>query len=242
MLNTNSPIPLYHQLAEILTEKIRSGEYKPGDPIPSEPRMVELYSIGRPTVRQAVELLVQKKMVERKRGSGTYVRHPEQQVDLFSLAGTSQAFSTRGIKTDRRMVKPLELKETDPDPVNPFSGREAYFLSRKTDVAGETVLLEEIWLHPLLFKGLGRFDLESQPLSQIVQDHFFVRPVSGRQVFRIAQLNKEQAGIFDVDVRTPVLQVERYLDFPDEKEAVFSKLYCRTDRFAFSQTIGDTDD
>jgi DNA-binding GntR family transcriptional regulator len=58
MLNHKSPIPLYHQLADILLEQIRSGHYKPGQMIPSETGLAKQYSIGRPTVHQAMDTLV----------------------------------------------------------------------------------------------------------------------------------------------------------------------------------------
>ncbi|NLI33967.1 MAG: GntR family transcriptional regulator, partial [Deltaproteobacteria bacterium] len=52
MLNPHSPLPLYHQLAEILLSKVRAGEYPRGSRIPSENVLADLYSVGRPTVRQ----------------------------------------------------------------------------------------------------------------------------------------------------------------------------------------------
>ena len=64
MLNTQSPIPLHHQLADILMSRIRSGEYPAGDRIPAELKLAEAYNIGRPTVRQAIELLVSKGMAD----------------------------------------------------------------------------------------------------------------------------------------------------------------------------------
>ncbi|MFL6539073.1 MAG: GntR family transcriptional regulator, partial [Chthoniobacterales bacterium] len=50
------------------------------------PELSRQHGIGRPTVRQATELLVKRGLIERRRGSGTYVRKAEQRVDLFSLA------------------------------------------------------------------------------------------------------------------------------------------------------------
>ncbi|MGZ3667723.1 MAG: GntR family transcriptional regulator, partial [Ktedonobacterales bacterium] len=54
----NSPVPRYHQLKEILRERIRSGEWKPGDLIPSERELSETYRISRMTARQAITDLV----------------------------------------------------------------------------------------------------------------------------------------------------------------------------------------
>ncbi|MBW2575327.1 MAG: GntR family transcriptional regulator, partial [Deltaproteobacteria bacterium] len=70
MLNSKSPIPLYRQLADILLIKIRSGEYTSGSRIPSENSLSASYGIGRPTARQATDLLVRKRILVRKRGSG----------------------------------------------------------------------------------------------------------------------------------------------------------------------------
>jgi GntR family transcriptional regulator len=41
-----------------------------------------------------------------------------------------------------------------------------------------------------------------------------------------------------VGPRTPILLVNRYIHFGKAENAVYSVLYCRTDRFVFSQTLG----
>ena len=53
-----SPLPRYYQLKEIMREKISSGEWKPGDLIPSERELGEQYGISRMTARQAITELV----------------------------------------------------------------------------------------------------------------------------------------------------------------------------------------
>ena len=64
VLNPESPLPLYHQLADLLLQRIRAGEYPPGSRIPSEPELVRSFGIGRPTVRQATDLLVRRHCLE----------------------------------------------------------------------------------------------------------------------------------------------------------------------------------
>jgi DNA-binding GntR family transcriptional regulator len=51
------PTPIYKQVARVIRERIKSGELRPKDPIPSESKMVAEYSIARDTARQAVALL-----------------------------------------------------------------------------------------------------------------------------------------------------------------------------------------
>jgi GntR family transcriptional regulator len=243
MLNPESPIPLYHQLANILTEKIRTGDYGPGDRIPSEPRLAGTYGIGRPTVRQAIELLIRKRLLTRKRGSGTYVQTPEKEVDLLSLAGTMSSFHKKGLSTTTKILKKtslIKIKKNNTD--NPFAGQTAFFFERLTCVGYTPVLIEDLYLHPELFKGFDEIDLSDKSLSEIVFERYYMRPASGKQNFRIEFLSDNRAKLLHVTSSTPILEVKRFLHFPQADNAIFSELYCRTDQFVFSQTIGGTTD
>ena len=242
MLNSQSPIPLYHQLADILLAKIRSGEYAPDSKIPSEHKLAADYNIGRPTARQATELLVRKRILIRKRGSGTFVRIKEKEVDLFSLAGTISSFHKRGIPVNTGMLQKALLQTLGDDPENPFANQKAYFLSRLSLVEKLPVLIEDIYLHATLFSGIDRFDLAGRSLSQIVAEHYYMRPISGKQNFRIGYLSGKKALNLDITPETPILTVKRFLHFEQAKSAIYAELYCRTDRFVYSQTLGGIKD
>ena len=238
MLNSFSPIPLYHQLANIILDKIRSGEYPPGTKILSENKLAARYGIGRPTARQATDFLVRKGMLVRRRGSGTFVCELQKEVDLFSLAGTTSAFDKKGIKVATHILKKIRLEQIRSDPKNPFSNQKAYFYSRLSRVEKVPVLIEDMYLHQGLFKGIDAIDLSGRSLSQVVDEHYYMKPGSGRQNFRIGYLTSERANILEVTPDTPILVVKRYLNFEQTKNAIYSELYCRTDQFVFSQTLG----
>lgn len=238
MLNPHSPVPLYRQLADLLSRKIAAGEYTPGGRIPSEHQLAQAYGIGRPTARQATDFLVRKRLLVRRRGSGTYVMPPPEEVDLFSLAGTIASFEKRGITltpVTRRAAARVRVAD---DPQNPFSGRQAYFFSRLSRVDDTPVLIEDIYLNAALFSGIERFDLTGRSLSRLADEHFYLRPSGGKQNFRIGYLTGEKGRSLAVGPRTPVLLVHRYIHFGEAKNAVYAVLYCRTDQFVFSQTLG----
>jgi len=66
-------VPLYYQLANLLTEKIVSRELLTGDRLPTEVELVEQYGISRITVRQALRLLEEEGLIRREVGRGTFV-------------------------------------------------------------------------------------------------------------------------------------------------------------------------
>jgi GntR family transcriptional regulator len=238
MLNSQSPIPLYHQLADILLERIRSGEYPDSSRIPSEHDLAATYRIGRPTVRQAIDLLVRRGLLKRKRGSGTFVCSNKQEVGLFSLDGTLSAFHKKGLAVTTRILHKMRLTTVAKDPENPFAGGKAYYFSRLTQVDEIPVLIEDMYLHPDLFKSIDTVDLTSRSLSDVAAERYFLQPNGGRQNFRIGYPDGNTARHLSVTRTTPILEVHRFLNFPPADNAFFSALCCRTDRFVFSQVIG----
>ncbi len=72
-IDLDGPEPLYEQIAEVIAARIASGEYQPRRRIPSEAALCEEFSVARPTVRSAVQVLNDRGLTETRRGKGTYV-------------------------------------------------------------------------------------------------------------------------------------------------------------------------
>lgn len=87
MIKRNSSLPLYVQLADSVREKIRSGEIKVGDMLPSENEMIKQYKVARLTVREALSILVNEGLLEKRHGKGTFCRASlnlkKHRVDIF---------------------------------------------------------------------------------------------------------------------------------------------------------------
>jgi GntR family transcriptional regulator len=237
-LNRNSPVPLYHQLADAILKGIRSGAYVVGEKIPSEHELASLHKIGRPTVRQALDSLVRKGALVRRRGSGTFVAPQPENVDLFSLGGTMASFRSTGHQPRVELAFPPARKEVGGDTVNPFAGGPAIVLTRVSWVEETPVLVEDIYLHPTLFAPIETIDLRGQSLSRIVEERFHLKLTSGEQRFRITYPDMRLSKLLSLARTTPILAVNRFLHFPDAPNAIYSELFCRTDRFVFTQSIG----
>ena len=72
-LERNSPVPLYYQLAQSIEHAITSGKLAPGDRLENELSLTTRLGLSRPTARQAIQELVKKGLLVRKRGVGTQV-------------------------------------------------------------------------------------------------------------------------------------------------------------------------
>lgn len=91
-LVTETSGPDYQRIADDLLNKIRSGEYPVGAPIPSTPRLEQEYGVSKTPVRQAVDLLRREGVLAGQSGKAVYVRAlPDEAAagarDLKALAG-----------------------------------------------------------------------------------------------------------------------------------------------------------
>jgi DNA-binding GntR family transcriptional regulator len=86
-LDRTSPIPLYFQVATKLQELIENGELPVGTRLENEVDLADQLRVSRPTLRRAIQYLVERGMLVRKRGVGTQVVHPKvrRPVELTSL-------------------------------------------------------------------------------------------------------------------------------------------------------------
>lgn len=76
MVDHGSVTPLYVQVADIIAQKIESGEYAPGQRLPSADDLAELHEIAPNTAIKALKLLRDRGLAEMSHGRGTYVRRP----------------------------------------------------------------------------------------------------------------------------------------------------------------------
>jgi GntR family transcriptional regulator len=235
VLNGADRVPLYVQIAARLRAQIVSGQYQPGSKIPSEHELSARFDVGRPTVRQATLQLVQERVLERRHGSGTYVASPPPEIDLFSAGGTLASFRKSGLPMTSRLLGRVRRRAIPLDAGAPLAGRPALFVARTSSLGDEPVLLEEMYFDPEAFPGLDRLPLAGRSLSELARERYLLRPLSTEQRFSVLALDAERAKLLGLPAGSLVLCVERTLDFVGARRALFARLYCRTEKLAFSQ-------
>ena len=104
-------IPLYFQLEQIIKSKILTGEFSPGDKIPTETEFCETYQVSKITVRQAILNLVNEGLLVRKQGKGTFTKEEARKnTSTFKFCGNINDFINDGLKM--KEVKPLDIMRT----------------------------------------------------------------------------------------------------------------------------------
>lgn len=109
-IDPSNPNPLYLQLADILREQIHTGEHGPGDLLPAERRLAQIYELGIDTVRDAMAVLRREGLIVTRRGQGSMV--PELPDLHVTALGPGWDLTTRAPTEDER--RRMRLAEGTP--------------------------------------------------------------------------------------------------------------------------------
>jgi len=101
--DVRTPTPLYLQLADKLSMAIREGRYRADEALPSERVLSDSLKLSRVTARKAIQRLVDRGLIVRRRGSGNYIA-PRLEQPLSRLTSFSEELRQRGFKPSSRWL------------------------------------------------------------------------------------------------------------------------------------------
>ena len=227
----HSPVPRYHQLKEILREKIRSGEWKPGDLIPSERELSDTYGISRMTTRQAITDLVNEGVFYREQGKGTFVTRHKITQQLLRLTGFTEDIRARGQQPSTKVlsVQMCPATEDIAEKLRLNVGQLVVCVQRLRLADGEPLAIERSQLH---FKGCEQLleeDLEQNSLYRLLESKYGVPLLEAEQELEAGLAGAEEAQLLRIPVGSAVLYTRRTTLTERSQPIEYAKsVYCGT--------------
>ncbi|MFJ4948171.1 GntR family transcriptional regulator [Streptomyces sp. NPDC088760] len=207
-LDRASPVPLYYQLARQLEEAIEHGALVPGNLLGNEIDLSARLGLSRPTVRQAIQSLVDKGLLVRRRGVGTQVVHSrvKRPLELSSLyddlAAAGQGPATRVLRNER-IPAPADVAAA----LGLAEGAEITLLERLRCAHGQPVAFLRNHL-PVSLLDLGTERLESTGLYRMLRSAGITLH-SARQSVGARAAGPAEAALLDEREGAALLTMER---------------------------------
>src|ERR1700688_432541 len=99
-----SPVPLYESVESALAAGIADGTMPPETQLPPEEGLIERFKVSRTTVRKAIQNLIERGLVEVRRGKGTFVAQPRITQELTELTGFVEDMQALGRTPTARLL------------------------------------------------------------------------------------------------------------------------------------------
>jgi len=235
-LDRTGPVPLYYQVSSRLESAIRSGDIPPGARLENEIAIGHRLGLSRPTVRRAIQELVDKGLLVRRRGIGTQVVQGQvtRQVELTSLYEDLK-HSHHEPGTDVLHHEVIPASDVVAENLGVAVGDQVVYMRRRRSTDGVPVAVLENYL-PHDFADITTEQLTDRGLYEILRGRgVTIRIAKQRIGARRAQGDEHE--LLEIDRGGPVLTMER-VAFDASGRAIEYGHHCyRPEMYSFETTL-----
>ncbi len=235
--------PLYRRIYEVLKKEISSGQFRPGELLPTEPQLQERFGVSRSPLRQALALLAQEGYVRAIQGYGTEVLNPElwrsdaqrryrQQSSMTQLLSTeTERVETRSVSIDQ-----IEADQQLAGQLLVSPGASCWRVQRLLYRGGQPLAIGSQYVEARSLPELDSFQAGRQRFSDFFFDHCGLEPNKIRQEIWACQADLAQAQLLQMPDPRILLRVERQI-LAGEDLLWFESYFIRASRWTWHQEL-----
>lgn len=240
-IDRGSPVPYYVQVKQSLKEAIDAGLWAPGDQIPSEHELCELFGVSRTVVRQALKEMSYEGLLVREKGRGTFVEEPK-------ISSRSLVHSLAGFYEDMARLGAPPVTEVLEQGMEPASQGVAGFLdldpltpviklARLRFVQDEPIVLVTSYLPYELCPRLIQADMRHQSLYAFLKREYGLTITHGRRRIDAVLAGEREAELLEVEPGAPLLRLDSVSYMGEGRALEYFHGFFRGDRSAFEVEI-----
>ncbi|MET3805264.1 DNA-binding GntR family transcriptional regulator [Nakamurella sp. UYEF19] len=237
-LDRSSPVPLYFQVSQQIEQAISSGQLGPGARLDNEISLADQFGLSRPTMRRAIQELVDKGLLVRKRGVGTQVVHGQvtRPVELTSLFD-DLARGNQAPRTTLLVNEIVAATEIVSQFLDVGIGSDVLHLRRLRFANGEPLAILENHL-PRDLAEVGRGDLEARGLYQLMRAKgVHIRVAKQRIGARSGTI--EECHLLGERRNSPLLTMDRVTHDDSGRPVEWGHHVYRASQYSFEVTLVD---
>lgn len=226
--------PLYAQVKALMMQRLIAGQWRPGEMLPSEFQLADLFGVSQGTVRKALDALAADNVVVRRQGRGTFVAEHNHHRALFHF------FHLVGPEGERRLPESRLLSvrkglagRTEAGRLGLGRGAPVIRIRRVRSLDGRPAIAETITVPQGLFPDLADIREVPNTLYDFYERRYGV--TIARAVERLAAIaaGERDAKLLDVAPGMPLLEIDRTALALDGAPAEWRVSRCLTDRHQY---------
>ncbi len=227
-------MPKYKWIYEFYAQKIRNGELREDDRLPTEEEISQRFGVSRVTVRKALNELVYQGYLVKKHSKGSFVRTGRLDLSLSMLQGFTEEMSKRGLRVRSKLLR-VALKSVGNDTAEKLELRELakiYELKRLRLADDVPMAIETVRLPYFCCPDLEQYDLQGS-LYSLLSGNYGLSPAQARQSIGAGLAEKREAVLLEISPGDPVLRIERITKLADGTPLEYVTSVYRGDKYQF---------
>lgn len=228
----------YESIAADIQQKIQMGEYQADEKLPQEMELCKQYDASRITIREALDLLVYRGLITRRRGAGTYVKAIAGEPSDSEEFARSQQFGgfSRDMqgRTVRSKVHEFSLQRVSKDVAERLQVSEKAFvcyICRTRIVDGKPHVVEYTYMPTDYITGITEEVVENS-IYEYIEHRLKLKIKSAHRIVRADMPTEKEREWLEIGEETlPILEVEQTAYLDDGRIFEYSKSRHRSDCF-----------
>lgn len=234
-VDPDSPIPLYAQVESILATGIVDGTFPPGSQLPNEDELIERYAVSRTTIRQTIQNLMRRGLVEIRRGKGTFVLQPKITQELTELSGFVEDMRSLGRQASARLLDKqiVSAGESVARQLAIAAGTLVVRIQRVRLANNAPLSFDETYLPREIGERIIENDLETEPIFSLLEQKYDTPLVEAEYRLEAISADATVAGALGIGEGSPIFLIERTSYTTEHMPIDYEKLYYRGDQIRF---------
>lgn len=236
LVNRSSAIPYYVQVRDTIQARIHAGIWQPGDQLPGEPELCQIFAVSRTVIRQALNDLVNKGLLIREKGKGTFVAQPKIREGLVQkLTGFYQDMVEQGYTPQTQVLRqesiPAQQKVANYLQLDP--GTPVIAIERLRSVQDVPIQLVTTYIPASFCPALLDVDLTNQSLYAFLESACGVFIARGRRSIEAVPANEHEARLLRIQRGAPLILLDSVSFLGDGTPVEYYHALHRGDRTRF---------
>jgi GntR family transcriptional regulator len=227
--------PLYERVESVLAGDIADGSLSPETQLPSEDGLIERFKVSRTTVRKAIQNLIERGLVEVRRGKGTFVTQPKITQELTELTGFVEDMQAMGRSATARLLdrRIVAADEAVAHHLALAPGTLVIRLWRVRLADGVAMSFDETYLPREIGEKVAENDLEVEPIFALLENKYDTPLVEAEYKLEAAAADPVAAKALQVPVGSPIFLIERTSYTAGNRPVDYERLHYRGDLIRF---------
>ena len=223
-------LPAYRRIQATIRKQIEDGRLKPGDTVDSERELAKIHSVSLMTARHALAELEREGLVERRRGSGTFVAPPKLQFN--KLMSFTEQMSSRSMSAHSRVLYCTVIRgEHDVSArLGLAAASRLLMIERMREAGGEPFALETCYLSADSYAGIAQAQLERGSLFSTLEHDYDTQLAYADEDVDATTADPKAADLLAVSRGAPLLRIRQTIFSTHGKAVLYVLGLYRSDR------------
>src|SRR5579871_2667312 len=210
-IDPGSHLPLYAQVEAAIAAGIADGTFPPGDALPNETALIAQYGVSRTTIRQTIQNLIRRGLVEIRRGKGTFVLEPKITQELTELTGFVEDMRALGYHASARVLdrQVVHASEVAARHLGISTGTKVVRIQRVRLANGVPLSFDETYLPREIGEKVVEDNLETEPIFTLLEEKYHTPLIEAEYRLEAVAADAKVARALGIRAGSPIFLIER---------------------------------